>query len=461
MRKSIIFLASIFVVALSLSLSVLAQRTAGDIEGTITDANGAIIPGATVTVVGKDVGFNRTVTADDSGIYRVREVPPGTYTVTVAETKGFKSQSATVTVGINNLSTQNFKLSTAVGAVVDVNATDQTIIDTTETKSQSNLSARQIDALPKGTGFTSLLKTTVAVRPEPLGGQYTINGATGLENSFLLDGQETQNYRNGLLNTNNDIPYQAVQEIQVKTSGFEAEFGGATGGVVSAATKSGSNDYHGEFGLQLASQKLNAGPRPVLSLTAVSQADTAATGQFLEYFPQARDAGTNEYPTASFGGHIIKDKLWFFAIHSPRITHFTRTTNYVQGVGINRKPRALSAALLALGASNSETVTDDTTYNYSAVRIDAAPIKSLRVFSSFTWNPIVDKHPLLGGSFVNGSPGTAVLHGVTYQGSQLAQFQGGRQNSSNFRVECVWIPASSIVADVRCTRGFQNRHLGS
>src|SRR5439155_6617464 len=177
MRKSIIFLASIFVVALSLSLSVLAQRTAGDIEGTITDANGAIIPGATVTVVGKDVGFNRTVTADDSGIYRVREVPPGTYTVTVAETKGFKSQSATVTVGINNLSTQNFKLSTAVGAVVDVNATDQTIIDTTETKSQSNLSARQIDALPKGTGFTSLLKTTVAVRPEPLGGQYTINGA--------------------------------------------------------------------------------------------------------------------------------------------------------------------------------------------------------------------------------------------------------------------------------------------
>src|SRR5207237_4325275 len=56
---------------------------------------------------------------------------------------------------------------------------------------------------------------------------------------------------------------------------------------------------------------------------------------------------------------------------------------------------------------------------------------------------------------------TAVLNGVTYQGSQLAQFQGGRQNSSNFRVEGVWIPTSSIVADVRYTRGFQNQKLGS
>ena len=80
---------------------------------------------------------------------------------------------------------------------------------------------------------------SVAVRPEPLSGQFSINGSTGPENSFLIDGQETQNYRNGLLNTNNDIPYQAVQEIQVKTSGFEAEFGGATG--IAGGTGSGKS----------------------------------------------------------------------------------------------------------------------------------------------------------------------------------------------------------------------------
>src|SRR4029079_14516247 len=131
-------------------------------------------------------------------------------------------------------------------AVVDVTG-EGVIIDTTDTKAQSNISAREIEALPKGTGFTSLLKTTIAVRPEPLGGQFSINGATGPENSFIIDGQETQNFATGLINTNQDIPYQALQEIQVKTSGFEAEFGGATGGVVNGVTKSGSNEFHGEF----------------------------------------------------------------------------------------------------------------------------------------------------------------------------------------------------------------------
>ncbi len=464
MKRSFIYLASIFVVALSLSLSVIAQRTTGDLEGTITDTNGAILPGASVTVTGKDVGFNRTVTADDNGVYRLAQIPPGTYKVTVAETKGFKSMSADVTVGINNATRQDFKLTTAVGAVVDVQAGD-TIIDPTETKSQTNFSARQIDALPKGTGFTSLLKISVAARPEPLGGQYTINGSTGPENSFMVDGQETQNYKNGLLNTNNDIPYQAVQELQVKSSGFEAEFGGATGGVISAVTKSGSNTLHGEAGMQFSSNKLNGARRPVAALstgTTVSQASTiATTGQFLEYFGQDKDSGVNEYPTFSIGGPIIKDKVWFFGIHSPRVVNTTRTTHYVQGFGNTRGPRVLSSSLLALGATTDQTVSNRTVYNYTNGRIDAAPTRSLRLTSSFTWNPIVDDRPLLGGTYVNGSPGTAILNGTTYQGADLAKFQGGRQNSSNFRAEGTWTPSASLIAVGRYTRGFQNQKLNS
>ena len=453
-----------FALSLVLCLAGLAfgQETTGEIKGTVKDQTGAVVPNITVTIEGVSIGFKREVQTDGNGAYSARQVPPGIYKVSIAASSGFAAQTKeNIQVSIGAATAVDFAATaSAVGAIVNVTESG-VIIDASETKAQTNISTRQIDALPKGTGFTSLLKTTVAVRPEPLGGQYTINGATGLENSFLIDGQETQNYRNGLLNTNNDIPYQAVQEIQVKTSGFEAEFGGATGGVINAVTKSGSNEFHGEFGLQYAIARLNAGPRPVLSLTNVSQADTAATGQFLEYFPQRRDSGTNEYPTAAVGGPVIKNRLWFFAIHSPRLIHTTRTTNYIQGVGINRKPRVLSAALLALGASNVQTVTDDTTYNYSALRLDAAPLNSLRVYSSLTWNPIVDKHPLLGGTYVNGSPGTATLGGVTYQGSQLSQFQGGRQNSNNFRVEGVWIPTSKLVANARYTRGFQNQKLGS
>lgn len=464
MKRTFVFLASVFVLALTMSVSVFAQRTTGDIEGSVTDPAGAVVPGASVTIVGKDVGFKRTVSADDDGVYRVNQIPPGLYTVTVEETKGFKTQTAEVNVGLNNTTRQDFKLATSVGAVVDV-VSGENIIDPTETKSQTNFDARQIEALPKGTGFTSLLKLSVAVRPEPLGGQYTINGATGPENSFMVDGQETQNFKNGLLNTNNDIPYQAVQEIQVKSSGFEAEFGGATGGVVSAVTKSGSNTFHGEVGMAFAPSQLQTARRPVQALTnsttTTSAPSIATTGQYLEYFPQERDGGTNTYPTISLGGPIIKDRLWFFAIHSPRYVRTERTTHFIQGFGATRAPRALSAAVIAAGGSPDQRVNNETIYNYSNVRLDASPWNTLRLSSSFTWNPIVDRRPLLGGSYVNGSPGTATLGGQFYQGSGLAQRQGGRQNSSNFRAEGTWTPTSNLIALFRYTRGFQNQKLAS
>jgi len=455
--KSLIAMMS---VVLILSAAAFAQRTTGDLEGTVTDVSGAVVPGASVTVVGKDVGFNRTITADDEGVYRLTQIPPGTYAVTVAAVKGFAAQTQNTVVNINNLTRLDFKMATSVGAVVDVNATDTSIIDPTETKAQTSFDAKTIDALPKGTGFTSLLKNSVAVRPEPLGGQYTINGATGPENSFMIDGQETQNYKNGLLNTNNDIPYQAVQEIQVKSSGFEAEFSGATGGVVSAVTKSGSDTFHGEFGMQFNTQKLNAGPRPVSSVTLGTGTGNTG-GQFLEFFPQFRDAGVNEYPTLSLGGPVIPKRLWFYFNHSPRVVNTTRSTTYIQGVGTTRGLRTLSAAVVAAGGTPVQTVSERTVYNYSFARLDASPISTLRLTSSFTWNPIVDKHPLLGGSYVNGSPGTATLGGTFYQGSDLALRQGGRQNSSQFRSEGTWTPTSHFVANVRYTRGFQNQKLGS
>jgi hypothetical protein len=462
MRKSFTFLASIFVVVLCMSFSAFAQRTTGDIQGKVTDANGAIVPGASVTVTGKDVGFNRTVTADDQGVYRVNQIPPGNYTVSVAAVSGFVAQTKdNVQVSINNTTTMDFVMGTSTNVVVDVTG-EGVLVDPTETKAQDNISAREIDALPMGTGFTSLLRTTASVRPEPLSGQFSINGSTGPENSFLLDGQEVQNYKNGLLNTNNDIPYQALQEIQVKTSGFEAEYGGATGGVISGVTKSGSNDFHGEFGVNFSTPKFNAGPRPV----AVNQLITSLndTGQYFEYFHQNRDGGTNFYPTAVFSGPIVKNKLWFFGIHSPRYVNTTRTTNYVTtgvvaGVRGPHLPSPLNAGLIAAGATPTQTAKERTAYEYSSFRLDASPINSLRVFSSFTWNPISDHGALLGGTYVIGNPTLDGFFGL--QGSELAKIAGGRQNSNNFRVEGNWTPLSNFIVNARYTRGFQNQKLGS
>jgi len=466
MRKSFTFLTSIFAVLLCLSLTAFAQRTTGDIQGTVTDPNGAVVPGASVTLTGKDVGFNRTVTADDNGVYRVNQIPPGTYTVTVAAISGFAAQTKeNVQVSINNLTTTDFKMGIAASATVDVTG-EGVLVDATETKAQTNLTAREIDALPKATGFTSLLKTTVAVRPEPLGGQFSINGATGPENSFQIDGQEVQNFATGMINTNQDIPYQAVQELQVKSSGFEAEFGGATGGVITAVTKSGSNQWRGEFGVNFNTQELNAGPRPTYSLftglTPATGETVPGSTQGLEVRPLNRDKGTNFYPVASLGGPIIKNKLWFFGIHAPRIVNEERTTNFISGFGPTRAPTNFSSALIALGATNPQTYSRKTTYNYSQIRLDASPINSVRLSSSYTWNPIVQDGNLAGGTYVLGSPGTGFdTSGHLRQGADFAQFQGGRQNANSFRLEGTWTPTSHLVLLGRYTRGFQNEKLGS
>ena len=118
MKKSIAISVSMLTLVLMLGLNVLAQRTTGDIEGTITDANGAVVPGASVTVVGKDVGFKRTVTTDSDGIYRVNQVPPGNYAVEVAATQGFAAQTSMVMIGLNNTTRQDFKMAAGVGVPI-------------------------------------------------------------------------------------------------------------------------------------------------------------------------------------------------------------------------------------------------------------------------------------------------------------------------------------------------------
>jgi hypothetical protein len=122
MRKSFTLLTSIFVVVLCLGLNAFAQRTTGDIQGTVKDANGAIIPNASVTVTGSSVGFNRTVQSDDEGVFRVLQVPPGAYTVTVAAISGFAAQKQEVLVESNKTAAPEFAMAAKVGVDVTVTA---------------------------------------------------------------------------------------------------------------------------------------------------------------------------------------------------------------------------------------------------------------------------------------------------------------------------------------------------
>src|SRR6267142_687619 len=334
MRERFKFLGLALSLVLCLAASTLGQETTGKIEGTVKDPQGAVVPGAQVTVASASTAsaFSRTVSADSSGFFRLTDVPPGTYTVTIPAASGFGGATATdVEVLLGKTTPVTMSLAIA-GQTANVSvSTTETPIDPTDNKIQTNVTAAVAELLPKGVNFTSLLKVSPATRQEPLSGGFQVDGASGSENTFIIDGQEVTNFRTGVLNLNNNIPFQLVQEVQIKTSGFEAEFGGATGGVINVVTKGGSNEWHGEFGAQFRPSGLQSNPREFLRNFRSGSA-TAVPSTFVdipEYIRPRKDKGTDYFPTANLGGPIIKDRLWFFGSYSPQILNAHRTLDYI------------------------------------------------------------------------------------------------------------------------------------
>jgi hypothetical protein len=431
-----------------------AQELTGSIEGSITDPTGAVVPGVEVTIQSREsavggtgtTGFRRTVTADNSGFFRVQQVPPGFYTVTTATAAGFG------TATINNVEVVLGKATpvrialTAGGqnVVVDVTA-DALAIDPTDSKIQTNITARTAELLPKGTGFTSLLTVAPAVRNEPLSGGFQIDGASGSENTFIIDGQEVTNFRTGTLNSNNNIPFQFVQEVQVKSSGFEAEFGGATGGVINVVTRGGNNQFRGEFGADFIVPDFQGNPRPFLRQTNFTG------GTISEYVPVARDGGADFFPYATLGGPIIKDKAWFFGSYAPQYFNTDRTIS-LYGSDLNPATRQFVS-------TNTYRVQQKNEFAFG--RIDLQPWSQLRLTGTYLWNPI----HILGNPPAQSPFGS--IPAITFpgrglvSGPELSNFQGGRQSSNNTTGSITWTPTDRLVVSARGGYSFLNEKLGN
>ncbi|MEQ1642079.1 MAG: carboxypeptidase regulatory-like domain-containing protein [Pyrinomonadaceae bacterium] len=457
MRKNLIFISSIVLSVLIFSASTFAQSQFGEISGTVADQNGAVVPNAAVTVTGVSIGFNRTTTTDSNGFYAARQLPPGNYNVSVAAVSGFTAQTVkNQLVVLENTTTVNFTMSTSTSATVDVSAGDLVApVDSSESKVQTNVSAAKIELLPKGVDFTSLLKTAPGTRGEGLAGGFSIDGASGSENVFVIDGQEVSNFRTGTLNGNNAIPTQFVQEVQIKSSGFEAEFGGATGGVISVVTKGGSNDWHGEFGSQFATQKLNGDPRP--TQLRFTNGSGAAFLQRVEYFNTPKNQNSSFFPTANINGPVIKDKMWFSASYTPQLFNFDTTTNFYNN--FSATPLGTSPAR-TLQQTQKYTASDK--YEYAFARIDAAPTNTIRVSSTFLWNPIIREGNIpFGTTSFGGTPASLTINGQTYAGQDYYSRLGGRQNSNNFTAQVSWTPLSSVIASARFSRGFLNEKIAA
>lgn len=451
-----------FYMLLLMSFTVWSQETTGEIAGTVKDPNGAVVPGITVNVrgaaeanknaSGTGAFFTRTVKTDANGFYRVVQVPPGAYTVIVEESSGFGGttfNNVGVTLGKATVVDINLSVQ-GQSAVVEVTSDGAVSIDPTSNKVQSNITSEIINTTPKGVNFTSLLQTTPSVGNEPLSGGLQIDGASGSENTFIVDGQEVNNFRTGVLNLNNNLPFQFVQEISVKSGGFEAEFGGATGGVISVATKSGSNDFHGEGAVSFTPQGLQAGPRSFLRLVSIPASDTLPALRQAQYIRPDRDGGLAFFPSMLLSGPIIKNKAWFFVSYAPQIFESDRTLNY-----INPDPRIP-------GIRATETYSQRIKQEYAYAKIDVQPFETLRMTGTYTWNPLT----IIGTPdvFTNviGNPPAITFPGTgRVSGAQYLDNVGGRQNSNNTNGSITWTPTSKLVVTARGGYSFLNEKLGN
>lgn len=418
--KNVLRLVMILCLAFAAAAITMGQETTGSIEGTITDPQGGRVPNVTVTITGIDRGYKSTVNSDSNGTFRVLQVPPGHYKVEVAASGGFAAsakEDVQVTLGI--ATPVDIAMQAAgVSGIVNVTASDVQAIDPSASKIQTTISDRQIEALPKGVNFTSALKVAPAVRNEPAAAGIQIDGASGSENTFIIDGQEVTNFRTGNLNNNNNIPFEFVKEIQVKTNGFEAEYGGATGGVINVVSKGGGNEWHGDFGVQFEPARLNPRPRTIL----YGDADT------LTYFNARRDDYLNTYPTANLGGPIVKDKLWFFVSAAPQFFHTTRS-------GFTSNQRS----------------------DYEFARIDANPTQKLRLSATYLYNPIRVHGVLPSYTTIYTATSRADIEDPATPLSQ----QGGRQPATDMTVSGSYTFNSKVILEGRGGRSYLNEKLSS
>ena len=321
-----------------------AQENTGSITGSVTDSTGATIKGATVTAKDVDRGTTLDTTTNEAGVYDLPRVPVGNYEIS-ATAPGFQSAVQRNTVlTLNQTARINFQMKVGqttetveVSAVAPILQTDTSLLN-------SVLQNYTIETLPLSTRNTNQLTLITApgvITPNLFGfqaaqntfgtGRPYVNGAREQENNFVLDGMDNNQP------DNNDVGFvpapDAVQEFNLITGNAPADFGNYLGGVVNVTLKSGTNDYHGDLYEYLRRGGLNANSWQNNAACAFDAHNNLFCG---------RDAAGNQIAPrpglrydnfgATFGGPIIKNKLFFFADYEESLFNQPSATTQIQTI---------------------------------------------------------------------------------------------------------------------------------
>ncbi len=318
MKRSVRLL-GLFAWLLCLATAAPAQETRGSIEGIVKDPSGAVLPGVTVQAKGVTVAGGQTSVSDTSGIYRFPSLQPGTYDI-VGALQGFRDARAEqVSLSLGQVLKIDLTMQLSTLAETVQVTSESPLIDVKQSTASQTVRADVIDRLPKGRDFTSLVTLAAGANNESRSGGISIDGASSAENRYFIDGTDTTNLRTGLSGKN--LLPEFIEEIQVKSSGYQAEFGGATGGVVNVVTKSGSNAFRGDIGSYFTGDSLCCDERPTLRLVLTGQNAS-------EYVTLAEDKYQRWEPFMQIGGPIFQNRLWFYGGYTPQLDQTDRTVTF-------------------------------------------------------------------------------------------------------------------------------------
>lgn len=275
--------------------------TTGEITGTVTDPSGAVIAGATVTLVSPTTGSERTDTTNASGVYRFPLVQPGDYTLTI-KTPGFQTSEIKTTATLGLVARVDAKLAVQTSqSTVEISA-EVASIQTENADIQTTFTSQQIAALPNpGNDLTYYAQLSPGAVMNTGGGYGNVSvfGLPGTSNLFTLNGQ---NDNDPFLNLNNSgasnllLGANEMAEVSVTTNGYSAQYGQLAGAQVNYVTKSGTNEFHGNLNYYWNGRAMNA-----------NDWFNNATGNSTRPFDNV-----NQY-SASLGGPIWKNKTFFFS----------------------------------------------------------------------------------------------------------------------------------------------------
>ncbi|TET70847.1 MAG: TonB-dependent receptor [Candidatus Aminicenantes bacterium] len=369
MKKFLTVLGAMLILTMSFSY---AQEQAGQLFGTVTDEEKAPLPGVTIEGTSPKLMGKVTTVTDEMGRFRLINLRPGTYTI-VFTLPGFATlRRERIIVGLGRTYYLNVSLRPAVieeeitvigeSPMVDIKASGTTI----------EISREMFNKLPKGRNFTSVVTFATGVNDELELLGISMDGASSSENVFFIDGVNTTHLLTG--DTAQQVVFEFIDEVQVKSSGYEAEYGGSMGGVINVITRAGGNEFHGElmgyYNGGITNGAYNGSPGQTGGVGAhkvlrINPLDNTI-GEHVTY---PEDTWHNYEFGFGIGGYVIKDKLWFFGSFLPTIRSIDRDAEFISD------------------PTKNATFNQKKTWYRASAKITAQPLAALRLSASFAMDP--------------------------------------------------------------------------